>query len=105
MKTRPRDQAATVLRVLRALPAVFLVGPRQSGKSTLVKTLLPDWTRLDLERPADLQSLSADIEGFFRSNPRRVVIDEAQALPELSGRTRRLRRAGALQRSGARPAA
>lgn len=83
MKTRPRDQAAAVLRVLRALPAVFLVGPRQSGKSTLVKTLLPDWTRLDLERPADLQSLSADIEGFFHSNPRRVVIDEAQALPEL----------------------
>jgi predicted AAA+ superfamily ATPase len=44
---------------------------------------VPDWTYLDLERPADLALLAADLEGFFDAHPRSVVIDEAQRLPEI----------------------
>jgi hypothetical protein len=44
---------------------------------------LPDWTHLDLERPADIGLLTADLEGYFAAHPRRVVLDEAQRLPEL----------------------
>jgi hypothetical protein len=62
---------------------VLLVGPRQCGKSTLARHALPDWRHLDLERPADLAAVSADIEGFFDAHPREVVIDEAQRLPEV----------------------
>jgi hypothetical protein len=36
-----------------------------------------------MERPADVGQISADIEGFFDRHPERVVIDEAQRLPEL----------------------
>jgi uncharacterized protein len=62
---------------------VLISGPRQCGKSTLVRTLYPQWRHLDLDRPADLGLISADLEGFFDAHPRRVVIDEAQRLPEL----------------------
>ncbi len=49
----------------------------------MVRSLYPRWHHVDLERPADLGSLTADLEGFFDVNPRRVVIDEAQRLPEI----------------------
>lgn len=62
---------------------MLLVGPRQCGKSTLAVHALPGWTRLDLERPADLALLESDLEGFFDAHPRAVHIDEAQRLPEL----------------------
>jgi predicted AAA+ superfamily ATPase len=36
---------------------VLLVGPRQCGKSTLARHVLPEWTYLDLERPADPEQI------------------------------------------------
>lgn len=48
-----------------------------------MRRLYPDWSHIDLERPADAGILEADIEGFFQAHPRRVVIDEAQRLPAL----------------------
>jgi hypothetical protein len=62
---------------------VLLVGPRQSGKSTLARHVLRGWTYLDLERPTDLAVLTSDLEGFFEAHPRSVVLDEAQRLPEV----------------------
>ena len=79
-----RREAAELLRAhLQTFPAVLLVGPRQCGKSTLAAHVCRRWQRIDLERPADLALLSADLEGFLDANPTRVVIDEAQRLPEL----------------------
>src|SRR5438445_375451 len=83
MKWVPREQAADLDRLLATFPAVFVYGPRQCGKSTLVRTSLSGWTHLDLERPADLGQLQSDIEGFFDRHPRRVTNEEAQRLPDL----------------------
>lgn len=69
--------------MLKTFPAVMVYGPRQCGKSTLIRRMFPDWHHVDLERPADLGVLQADLEGFLDRYPRRVVIDEAQRLPEL----------------------
>jgi hypothetical protein len=78
-----RVQSARVSALLRAFPAVLLVGPRQCGKSTLARHALAGWTRVDLERPLDLDVVQADVEGFLEANPRALVVDEAQRLPEL----------------------
>ncbi len=83
MRYVSRQQTGRLRSLLRSFPAVLLVGPRQCGKSTLARHVLPGWTHLDLERPADLSVLAADLEGFFDAHPRSVVIDEAQRLPEV----------------------
>ncbi len=79
----PRIQRHRLARLLRTFPAVLVYGPRQSGKSTFVGHELPSWRHLDLERPADRTMLAGDIEGFLDANPRRLVIDEVQRLPEV----------------------
>lgn len=83
MKWVPRLAGARLRRLLAAFPAVLVYGPRQCGKSTLVRALLPGWRHVDLERPADASVLEADIEGFLGRYPRRVAFDEAQRLPAL----------------------
>lgn len=70
-------------RLLKMFPAVALIGPRQCGKTTLVKHLLPDWKYYDLERPDDYRLITDDPLGFFSRRPGQVIIDEAQEYPEL----------------------
>jgi predicted AAA+ superfamily ATPase len=52
----PRAAAGRLKRLLGSFAAVLVHGPRQCGKSTLVRSLFPDWHQLDLERPADLSA-------------------------------------------------
>lgn len=81
-----RINELTIERSLRDYPVVALTGPRQCGKSTLVKHLLnhmSDYLYLDLERPSDLQKLD-DPEWFFLSRKERLIcIDEVQRKPDL----------------------
>jgi len=83
MRYVPRAAGERFERLLREFPVVLVIGPRQCGKSTLVRALRPAWRSLDMERAADLAFVQANIEGFFRQQPRHVVIDEAQRLPDL----------------------
>jgi predicted AAA+ superfamily ATPase len=68
---------------LAFFPCVALIGPRQCGKTTLLQTLPKDWKVIDLEKQSDFQSLSRDPDLFFRLNPDKIAIDEAQLQPEL----------------------
>jgi len=83
MKYLPRAVTPRLRGLLRNFPVVLVYGPRQCGKSTLVRAVCHGWTHLDLERPADVDLLQTDLEGFLRSHPRRLAIDEAQRVPEL----------------------
>jgi predicted AAA+ superfamily ATPase len=83
MKILQRMQAARLTQLLATFPAVLLYGPRQCGKSTLSRSLLPGWTVVDLERPSDAALLNADLEGFLAEHSRKLSIDEAQRLPGL----------------------
>lgn len=69
--------------LLKLFPLVAVIGPRQSGKSTLVREICPDWKYYDLERPDDYQLITSDPLGFFRRQQEKTIIDEAQQFPEL----------------------
>jgi predicted AAA+ superfamily ATPase len=68
---------------LSEFPCVAILGPRQCGKTTLLGTLDASWQRFDLERQSDFQVVARDPDLFLRLNPRRIAIDESQALPSL----------------------
>ena len=68
---------------LTYFPAVAIIGPRQSGKTTLLQCLEKNWTVYDLERQSDFQQISQDYDLFFRLNEDKIAIDEAQIIPEL----------------------
>jgi predicted AAA+ superfamily ATPase len=52
VKMIPRTAAARLTRLLQGFPVVTVTGPRQSGKTTLVRALLPDRPYVSLESPA-----------------------------------------------------
>ena len=62
---------------------VSVTGPWQSGKSALVKTLLPHYEYVNLEDAATRASATEDPVGFIRSNGSKLIIDEAQYAPDL----------------------
>ena len=76
----------SVLKAIQNFPVTAVTGPRQCGKSTLVKHLLevyPESIYLDLERPSDLRKLE-DAEWFLTSQKEKLIcIDEIQRMPEL----------------------
>ncbi len=80
---KERFLAKKVNRLLEMFPAVVIIGPRQCGKSTLVKAIRPDWKYYDLERPDDYQLVSSDPLGFFSRQTEKTIIDEAQEYPDL----------------------
>ncbi|HRW96415.1 MAG TPA: ATP-binding protein [Bacteroidales bacterium] len=73
----------TLLRAINQFPVVMLTGPRQSGKTTLLKNELPSFRYVNLEDPelrlwADEQPLD-----FLHNHPWPLIIDEAQYAPVL----------------------
>lgn len=67
----------------RKFKAVALNGPRQSGKTTLVKRLFPNMPYVSLENPDIRNSALTDPRRFLSSFPKGAVLDEAQRAPEL----------------------
>ncbi|MFT4203510.1 MAG: ATP-binding protein [Chitinophagaceae bacterium] len=82
-----RTQADDIFSAIQHFPVTAVVGPRQCGKSTLVKHLMESYPSetlyLDLERPSDLEKLS-DAEWFLSSQKDKLIcIDEIQRKPDL----------------------
>ncbi len=82
---KKRSLEQKINRLLSMFPAVAIIGSRQCGKSTLIKSIRPDWKYYDLERPDDFQVISSDPLGFFSRQRKDTIIDEAQQFPELFG--------------------
>ncbi len=66
----------------RRFPAVLLLGPRQCGKTTLVRHFI-DARYFDLERASDLQVFQGDVEYALEQLKGPLILDEAQNLPTL----------------------
>jgi uncharacterized protein len=79
-----RDIAHTLKRY-EAFPVIAVVGPRQSGKTTLVQHYFKRHVFLSLEKPSVREFVRTDPEGFLRAheNEHGIIIDEFQYEPEL----------------------
>lgn len=62
-------------------PVVIIIGPRQCGKTTLVKNFIRG-KYYDLERPSDFQVFSGDAEYALSKTKKPLILDEVQHLPE-----------------------
>jgi len=62
---------------------ISLLGPRQSGKTTLVKKVFKNYTYLNFEDPELRQYASTDPKGFMLQYKGPMIIDEAQYVPEI----------------------
>ena len=78
-----RRHLTEALRAVAALnPVVTLTGPRQSGKTTLVRALFPDHLYLSLEAP-DLRARAVEDPRGFLARGDRLILDEIQRAPDL----------------------
>lgn len=71
-----------LLQVAGQYPVVCLLGPRQSGKSTLTRMAFPDKPYVTC-KDASTFMLAQDPVAFFRQVPSGAVIDEIQRVPSL----------------------
>lgn len=63
--------------------AVAVVGPRQSGKTTLVRMAFPDKAYVSLENPDTRRFAIEDPRGFIAGYPDGAILDEIQRTPDL----------------------
>lgn len=72
-----------LLELITKYPIVTLTGPRQSGKSTLLRTSFPDYQYVSLEDPDMRLFAFEDPRGFLTTYPDKTIIDEVQRVPAL----------------------
>ena len=80
-----RYTLTSVKEAMQDTPVIFIAGPRQSGKTTLLKTVTDaSWTVINLDDQTQLQAIQHDPVGFLQSFPDTpIAIDEIQRAPEL----------------------
>ncbi len=78
-----RKLTATLQRLAKTFPVIAITGPRQSGKTTLVKAVFADKPYITLEDPAERAFAFEDAKGFLHRFRDGAIFDEAQRWPDL----------------------
>ena len=77
-------QIAPVMKAQQSkFPILALTGPRQSGKTTLLKEIFSDYRYVSLENPNTRSFALDDPIGFLNQYDQKVIFDEVQRAPEL----------------------
>jgi uncharacterized protein len=78
-----RELAAKLVALTGRFPVISLTGPRQSGKTTLVRAIFPKLPYVSLEEPDIRQFALSDPRGFLANFSQGAILDEAQHAPDL----------------------
>lgn len=78
-----RTAEAELIKLAKQFKAVAVTGPRQSGKTTLVRKAFPDKKYVNLENPDLKRFATEDPRGFLASYPDGAILDEIQRVPEI----------------------
>jgi predicted AAA+ superfamily ATPase len=70
-------------RLSKQYPVLTIVGPRQSGKTTICKKVFPDYAYVSLEDIEDRNLASEDPKSFLNRFKEPVIIDEIQRVPSI----------------------
>ena len=79
----PRIAAHAARARLAAYPVLTITGPRQSGKTTLARSLAPDLPYYSLEEPDTREFATTDPRAFLRQASGGAIFDEVQRCPAL----------------------
>jgi uncharacterized protein len=79
----PRSLSKSIKRLLKQYPVVSITGPRQSGKTTLLKTYFSEFIYVSLENPDNLDFALSDPRGFLTRYSNKCIFDEVQRAPQL----------------------
>ncbi len=83
MRSYPRTLETQVIKAARAFGAVVITGPRRSGKTWLLRKLLPKAQYFLFEDPDIVSRFRADPQGFLDAIKGPVILDEIQNAPEV----------------------
>lgn len=83
MKFIDRHISKQIQDAAKSFPAVVVAGPRQTGKTTLLRALFPQHRYVTLDRPMFAEQAEKDPEAFLAQNPPPLLIDEVQYAPAL----------------------
>jgi len=78
-----RTLAKKAKSLFSKFPIIAILGPRQSGKTTLARNLFPKLAYVSLENPDTRQFALEDPKGFLKQYEKGAIIDEVQKAPEL----------------------
>lgn len=78
-----REAQIKLLHLSNSFKAIAVIGPRQAGKTTLVKTTFPDKPYYSLENPDIRNFANEDPRGFLNTIPNGAILDEVQRIPLL----------------------
>jgi predicted AAA+ superfamily ATPase len=84
-KLHPRFASTRLAEALADTPVVLIHGPRQSGKTTLARTVGDPmgYTYFTFDDPTVARAAREDPAGFVADLPARVILDEVQRVPGL----------------------
>ncbi len=78
-----REAEKVIITLAAQFKAVAVIGPRQSGKTTLVRYIFKDKAYVNFENPDTRLYAMEDPRGFLSNYPNGAVFDEAQRVPEI----------------------
>lgn len=78
-----RDLCTNIDRVFNYFSVVTMIGPRQSGKTTMCRSLYADLPYVNLEDASTLLEVQQDPKAFLTKWKEGMIIDEAQRYPNI----------------------